>query len=93
MIILEGQAVDLELESTARAMPDSNTAGEVMPNFQDYHIYKHLESDKIEITDTKDKVKYCMSGLDALRVGDDDDADTTNYRYYAKQRIVDGILI
>lgn len=50
-------------------MPDSNTAGEVMPNFQDYHIYKHLESDKIEITDAKDKVKCCVTNLDAPRSG------------------------
>ena len=66
-------------------MPYSKEAGEVMPNFpheesgvltedldsQEYRIYKHLESDKIGITDAKDKVKYCVSGLDALRVGDD----------------------
>ena len=75
---MRGQAVDLELESIARAMPDSNTAGEVMPNFPhkdiimyNYLIYKHLESDKIGITDAKDKVKYCVSAVDALGVEDD----------------------
>lgn len=47
-------------------MPDSNTAGEVMPNFQEYFIYKYLELDKIGITDAKDKVKYCVDGLDAM---------------------------
>ena len=29
-----------------------------------YHIYKH-------ITDAKDKVKYCVSAVGALGVGDD----------------------
>ena len=52
-------------------MPDSNTAGEVMPNFQDYLIYKHLESHKTGITDAKDKVKSCVSAVDALGVEDD----------------------
>ena len=63
-------------------MPYSTEAGEVMPNIpyqesglltedldsQEYRIYKHLESDKIGITDAKDKVKYCDSSPDALRV-------------------------
>ena len=31
-----------------------------------YHIYKH-------ITDAKDKVKYCVTGPDALRERVDDD--------------------
>ena len=74
-------------------MPDSNTAGEVMPNFLDYHIYKHLESDKIGITDAKDKVKSCVGSVDPSKNHEMTVLDTTNYRYYAKQRIVDGILI
>ena len=64
-------------------MPDSNTAGEVMPvflhyssltGFKDiimhiYHIYKHIK-------DAKDKVKYCVSGLDALGM------EMTDARYH-----------
>lgn len=39
-------------------------------------IYKHLESDKMRITDAKDKVKYCVSAVDALGV------EMTDARYH-----------
>ena len=47
-----------------------------------YHIYKH-------ITDSARGYRYTYS---AVRI-EIDNLDTINYRYYAKQRIVDGILI